>query len=772
MNPDRADLHGLDRAAWAQQYRDPARAAEMGREWAGSAGDNPALAARGEFHLAWAELRWGSEAAARAAQRRLEALAGLLREAAIDALVRDLRAAFLRREQRFEEALALLEGNLALPQASRLPQAHCTSATGAAIACGALHRMDDALRHFHRAVAHAQASGDAALIANAAGNVGAAHYDVYDLDDALRHCRESHEQAARAGAHGARVTACVNLIAILCDLNHHAEARPYADELQHAAQGVRADKRGKYATFCAEVARGCGEPDRAQALLDEAAALRAPGEAASLEWAGVQARLWLARGDALRARELAEARLAAHVPANVNDLPLTVLRLRECAAHACEALGDLRAALDHQRALHAYREQLLGRSARARRVTLEIEHGLALARQQRDAAQAEQQRLAQLNDALQAANRAKSDFLAAASHDLRQPVHALALQVAALRGEIDSPRRRDRLERIDACVGALSSLFDGLLDLSRIDAGMVQPKWQPVALPLLLDALVHTHRSEAERKGLWLSLRVAALAQHAIAHSDPLLLERVLRNLIVNALRYTHAGGVLVTLRWRGSAWRIDVRDSGPGIDPALHERVFDEFFQADSAAARGRDEGLGLGLAIVRRLARLLEAGIELRSAPGRGTRFAVTLARSVVASPPTQAPAAAPAVNRLPAALRTIVIEDDAEVRTALSDLLAQWGCDVAAARCCDELDLPEGWRADAALLDVRLHDGRDGIDEARRLRSEHHAALPCLLVTGESAPEALRRLHASGLPWLHKPVSVEALHRWLAAQQPRHA
>jgi signal transduction histidine kinase len=767
MDPDRADLHGLDRTAWAQQYRDPARAADMGREWAGDAAVEPALAARGEFHVAWAELRWGSETSAREAQRRLETLAVTLHEAGIDALVRDLRAAFLRREQRFEEALALLEWNLALPEASRLPQAHCTSATGAAIACGALHRMDDALRHFHRALAHAQASGDAALIANAAGNVGAAHYDVYNFEDAQRYCRESHEQAGRAGAHGARVTACVNLIAILCDLNRHAEARLYADELQHAARGVRADKRGKYATFLAEVARGCGEPDRAQALLDEAAALRAPGETASLEWAGVQAGLWLVRGDAAHARELAEARLAAYVPANLHDLPLNVLRLRECAANACEALGDLRAALDHQRALHTYREQLLGRSARARRVALEVEHGLALARQQRDAAQAEQQRLAQINDALQAASRAKSDFLAAASHDLRQPVHALALQVAALRGEIDSPRRHERLGRIDACVSALSGLFDGLLDLSRIDAGMVQPQWQPVALPLLLDALVEAHRPEAERKGLWLSLRVAADAQRAVAHSDPLLLGRVLRNLIVNALRYTRAGGVLVTLRARSSAWRVDVRDSGAGIDPALHERVFDEFFQG-AGAARSRDEGLGLGLAIVRRLTRLLDARVDLRSAPGRGSCFAVTLAPSASAAP--AALAVAPAADAaLPAALRTIVIEDDAQVRAALTDLLAQWGCDVAAARCCDDLSLPEGWRADAAVLDVRLQDGRDGIDEARRIRGLHGAALPCLLVTGESAPEALRRIDASGLPWLHKPVPVDALRQWLAAQRP---
>jgi signal transduction histidine kinase len=748
-------------ALWAQQYRDPARAAELAREWIAAAGSDAAQAAHGEFHLAWAELRWGSEAAARDALARLEALAATARDTAIDALVRDLRAALLRRERRFEDALALLEDNLALPEAARAAQAHCTSATGAAIACGALHRMDDALRHFHRALAMAQGSGDAALIANAAGNVGAAHYDVYNLDDALRWCAEAHRQAGAAGAAGARITATVNLIAILIALNRHDEAQPFADELRDASVGVRGDKRGKYATFRAEVARGRGDLSLAQRLLDETAALRAEGEAPSLEWAGVQAAVRLSAGEAARARALAEDALAARPASNVNDLPLTVLRLHEVAIDACEALGDLRGALDHQRALQDCREQLLGRSARARRVALEVEHELELARRERDAAQAEQRRLADVNDALRSASRARSDFLAAASHDLRQPVHALALHVAALRGELQSPRRFDRVERIEACVGALWGLFDGLLDLSRFDAGVVEPQWQSVALAPLLDDLVQAHRAEAERKGLWLSLRLAATAHRATVRSDPQLLERVLRNLLVNALRHTQVGGVLITLRARGERWRVDVRDSGPGIDAALHTRVFDEFFQIGNAARR-RDEGLGLGLAIVRRLAQLLDLQVGLRSAPGHGATFSVAVPRAEAAPGIAREPSHAPAVL---APLRAVVIEDDDEVRAALADLLAQWGCDVAAAARGDALALRAGWRPDVALLDVRLADGRSGIDEAHALRAAHGATLRCLLVTGESAPEALRRIEASGLPWLPKPVAPARLRQWLA-------
>ena len=759
-----AAVDELDRQAWAEQYRQPERAAAIGARMVAEAGANAASAARGHFHVAWAAWRWGTREQADAAHGLLCDAAARSDDPQAAALARDSESARLRREHAFAPALALLEANLALPEAARLPQAQCATATAAAICCSALHRLDDALRHFHLALALAHASGDEALIANAASNLGGAHYDVYSLDDALKFCTEAFAHAERAQALGAWVTAGINRILVLNALGRDDEAQPVVDSLLAAQHLMRTEKRGKYATVFAEIARARGEHLRAQALLDEATAARPPDTIAPLEWATVQARLWMASGRTRAARTLAEQRLAAHALPDASDLPLAHLRLRECAAAACEALGDLPAAMAHSRAASALHEALIGRSARARRIALEVEFQLALARRQRDAAQAEQLRLAELNAALHAASRAKSDFLAAASHDLRQPVHALALQVAALRGELHSSRRFERLDRIDACVGALSGLFDALLDLSRIDAGVVAPHWQPVPLALLLDELVQTHRAEAEGKGLWLSLRLNAHAHNATARSDPLLLERVLRNLIVNAVRHTPEGGVLVTLRARGTAWRIDVRDSGPGIDPALHARVFDEFFQAQSTPHQ-RGDGLGLGLAIVRRLAHLLGHRVDLRSAPAMGTSFAVTLERAPPA-PCANRQTAAPAATLL--ALRAIVIEDDPEARDALVHLLQQWGCSVAAAAHSDALGLDPSWRPDVALLDVRLAsapEGRDGIDEAARLRAAHGVALPCLLITGEGAPESLRRIHASGLPWLHKPIAVASLQRWLA-------
>ena len=764
LAPTAAD--NLDRQAWAEQYRQPLRAAAIGAQMVGAAAGDAATAARGHFHVAWAEWRWGTRERAEAAHSLLCDAAARADDVAASALARDSSAARLRRDHDFAQSLSLLETNLALPEHARLPQAQCATATAAAICCSALHRLDDALRHFHLALSLAHASGDEALIANAASNLGGAHYDVYSLDDALAFCTEAFDSAERAGAQVAWVTAGINRVLVLNALGRDEEAQPVVERLMASQHLMRDDKRAKYATVFAEIARARGDNGRAQSLLDEAASARAPDAAAPLEWVTVQARLWMATGQTLAARALAEQRLAADALPDASDLPLAGLRLRECAAAACEALGDLGAAMAHSRAASALHETMMGRAARARRIAMEVEFQLALARQQRDAAEAEQLRLAELNDALQAASRAKSDFLAAASHDLRQPVHALALQVAALRGEPDSTRRQQRLDRIDACVGALSGLFDALLDLSRIDAGVVAPQWQPVPLALLLDELVQTHRAEAERKGLWLSLRLSARAHGATARSDPLLLERVLRNLLVNAVRHTRQGGVLVTLRGRGAGWRIDVRDSGPGIDPALHARVFDEFFQA-SPSERQRGEGLGLGLAIVQRLARLLGHGVALRSAPGQGTSFAVTLERSA-ATPRVISTVHAPKAALPP--LRAIVIEDDRDAREALVDLLEQWGCTVAAAAHGDALRLDAAWRPDVALLDVHLPEGRNGIDEAARLRAVHGAALPCLLITGESAPESLRRIEASGLPWLHKPLTVPVLQRWLAGVAAR--
>ncbi len=250
--------------------------------------------------------------------------------------------------------------------------------------------------------------------------------------------------------------------------------------------------------------------------------------------------------------------------------------------------------------------------------------------------------------------------------------------------------------------------------------------------------------------------------------SDPLLVERVLRNLIANAVKYTKSGGVLVTCRPRAAgstspSWRVEVWDTGPGIAVEERERVFEEFYQAGNPE-RDRRGGIGLGLSIVRRLAQLMKLPLALHSRLGHGTRIALDLpATDEAIEPPQRTDAELPLQG-----LAVAVIEDDAEVRDAMRTLLQGWGC-----RVCDGADADEAMACArgqgdvpaAVVADLRLRGGRDGLGEIARLRAAYGDELPALLVSGDSAPERVRLMQNSGLPWLAKPVPAARLRSWLA-------
>ena len=347
------------------------------------------------------------------------------------------------------------------------------------------------------------------------------------------------------------------------------------------------------------------------------------------------------------------------------------------------------------------------------------------------------------------ANLYKSRFLAAASHDLHQPMHALGLFIAELARQPLGEAPRAMVDRIAASAAAMEDLLDSLLDISRLDAGALQPKVRSFALQPLIEHIAEDSRSTAEARNLRLRVRPCA----AWVRSDPILLQRILTNLVSNAVRYTHDGSVLVACRRRGQRIRLEVRDSGVGIAPEAQEIVFHEFVQLDNPA-RMRDKGLGLGLAIVRRLTDLLGHRLELRSAPGRGSVFAVEMDLSC-----PEPPAAAHDAEREPgdlAGLRVLVIDPDPLARSAMESLLNAWDCAVTAIDgCACPEGPPSGPEPQVVICDSHLNGSCGGIEAIRTLRAFFGADLPAVLISGDTGGEIQQLAQREGLPLMHKPV-----------------
>ena len=359
-------------------------------------------------------------------------------------------------------------------------------------------------------------------------------------------------------------------------------------------------------------------------------------------------------------------------------------------------------------------------------------------------------------DIAESANLAKSKFLAAASHDLRQPVHALGLFIGALREVEMPPAAWPLVDQIEASTNALDSLFGALLNISRLDAGVVAAERRPFAIRSALDRVCREYAQEAGAKGVQLKWMDCA----AIVDSDPVLVERILRNLVSNAVRYTERGRILVGCRRRGHAIALQVWDTGVGIPIDEQARVFEEYYQVGNPE-RDQTRGLGLGLAIVRRLAELLDCALTLRSEPGRGSCFEVALP---LAKDPLIREVASPSDSNGALARGLIVIVDDEQsIRQATANLLTGWGFDVIAAASGDEAlkrlsGLPS--RPDLVICDYRLRGEENGLRVIERLRSEYNQSIPAMLVTGDTAPDRLAQAQASGLLLLHKPVANSKL------------
>jgi len=359
------------------------------------------------------------------------------------------------------------------------------------------------------------------------------------------------------------------------------------------------------------------------------------------------------------------------------------------------------------------------------------------------------------------ANIAKSRFLAAASHDLRQPLHALGLFVSALRKKIHKPETHEIVSNIDASVEALQGLFNALLDISRLDAGVIQPQVTNVAVQGLFDRLARDFGMVAAAKGLTLRF----VATQAAVRTDGVLLGRIMHNLVSNALHYTTSGGVVVGCRRREGRLSIEVCDSGVGIVAAERKKVFQEFYQIGNPE-RDRNKGLGLGLAIVQSLAKLLELPLEMQSVPDRGSRFGVSVPR--VASSAVQVTEnSAPLVERLRGTL-IVVVDDELTIRDGMQALLMDWGCECVLASSGEDALAQLAARArapDAILADYRLRGGHTGVEAIVAVQAAWGPAIPAIIVTGDTAPERLREAQASGYRLLHKPVPPARLRAVLA-------
>lgn len=359
------------------------------------------------------------------------------------------------------------------------------------------------------------------------------------------------------------------------------------------------------------------------------------------------------------------------------------------------------------------------------------------------------------------ATAAKSRFLAAASHDLRQPLHAMSLFARALSRRVAGDEAKTLVAQLETSLTSLRAMFEALLNVSRLDAGLTVSTPETIQLDDLVERVTNSLRPEAEARGL----RLVQRAIGASATTDPALLETMLRNLASNAVKFTRTGGVLLATRRRGSEVVIEVWDSGPGIEEGRKESIFNEF-ERTSAAAGGANDGLGLGLAIVRRYAQLLKIDVRVCSRPGHGTRFSMHLAESVkqtVNSGAIMTATQAIAIARL----KVILIDDDQAIVEALGRDLADRGCLPSGFTSSETAmaAIKAGLKVDAAIVDYDLGAGETGPACLERIERELGSALPSLVLSGGTDSATMAKLVATGRPWLTKPADPDVIAETLA-------
>jgi len=444
-------------------------------------------------------------------------------------------------------------------------------------------------------------------------------------------------------------------------------------------------------------------------------------------------------------------------PAEVEELRREIAKLQKINA---KLISRVERSYDQQPSAYALFETAIALDNQVRRRTMEVQQALrSIERANDDLRRAKEQ--------AEAANLLKSSVLTSISHDLLQPLNAARLALSTL-GSFDMGREQTGLiDQADRSLAALEELLRTLLDLSKLDAGAMTPDLSAFPIDDLIAALVKEQAQGAAKRGL--KLRHFEGGRWVV--SDPLLLRRVLQNLIENALRYTRRGGVLVGGRARGGHWTVEVWDTGPGIPEARRDAIFQEFQRGEAGEHGG--QGFGLGLAIVRRLALALEHPIGLRSTVDKGSMFSVTLPLAERPATEPAAPYAAPSIAaRGPLTnARVLVIENDAAVRSAMSALLSRWGCDVAVAPSGDEAAEIAAKRPPQAIIaDLHLDHFERGSLAVAKVRRAVGAATPAMLVTADHSDSAAREAEDAEMTLLRKPLrpaELRSLLSYLLAQ-----
>ncbi|HEY0838138.1 MAG TPA: hybrid sensor histidine kinase/response regulator [Azospirillum sp.] len=353
---------------------------------------------------------------------------------------------------------------------------------------------------------------------------------------------------------------------------------------------------------------------------------------------------------------------------------------------------------------------------------------------------------------------AKARFLAAASHDLRQPFQAMRLFLGVLDQQVTDPAASTTVARLGEALEAGERLLHALLDISIIDSGTIEPKVTDFALDALLRQLVEECRPQAAAKGLRLKARLFS----ARGRTDPVLLERIVRNLLSNAIRYTHTGTVLVAMRRRGAAIRVEVWDTGFGIPDDQVAAIFEEFHQLENPE-RDRTRGFGLGLSIVRRLAGLLDVPVDVRSQLGRGSVFTVMVPPGGAPLPADGGGPGAAGIGEGLAGATILAVDDDEMVLFGLRMMLEAWGCTVVPAADLREviagLDALPG-PPEVILTDLRLPGGATGYDVIQRVRRLYRRDIPAVVLTGEASQSPLAAAGPPGCWLMRKPVQPDEL------------